>query len=310
MERVKHISPRAEQLVSEYLLGAVQAEYRDDWRKSLVALAIFLPLGLLFALVIPSLFFSSSTTGEGWSGWMELLGNVLPLLLIGSFLLLGSLAAIVVLAVTLWKGVRRVYVGEKGFISTHRHIDAATRWEGVREIRRRILFVKSKPNNVQQANVYSTYLIFPTEGKVCSLSNELGAMVESSVTAYLLPQAIEKYEAGQPLSFDWLALDQQGIHLTPAISSKEYTITSLEKLPGVSRTPKSLQGTSAESGELALPWSKLEMFWIDESSSTLVISQKDAHKHWAILPLNRISNVALCMAIVDHAQHDGICEVA
>jgi hypothetical protein len=310
MEVVKHISPQAERLLSEYQLGTVKAEYRDDWRKTAKGTTLFLSLGLLFIAIVIAILSSSSPAAGSWSQWSEQLGNMLPLLLFGGFFMLIGLAGLALQLITLWKGPRRVYVGDKGFISARRGIEVATRWEGVREIRRRILFMKGKSNNVMQVSIYSSYYISPIEGKVCSLSNELGAMVEESVTVCLLPHALEKYDAGQWLSFDWLALDQQGIHLTPNTFPKEYTIPSLEKLPGVTRTPKQLQGTAVKSGEQLLAWSKLEMLWIDESCNTLVISQKDGRRHWAILPLSQISNVAICMAVVDHTLHDNTREAA
>jgi len=310
MEAVKQIGSQAEQLVSEYHLGAVKAEYRDDWRKTVLVVALCLPVSLIvIALFLPALLFSSPASTGGWPQWLEQVGNMLPILMFGVCFLLIGLIGIAILAITLWKGARRVYIGEKGFISAHRRIEVAARWEAVREIRRRVIFVNSKSTNVQQTTLHSSYFVFPVEGRVCSFSNDLGTMVEKSVTACLLPQILEKYDAGQLLSFDWLALDQQGIHLTPDSFSKEYT-TALAKLPGVSRTPKKLQGTAIETGEQVLSWSKLELFWIDESHSTLIISRKATRRHWAILPLYRVSNAALCIALVDHALHDGAREVA
>lgn len=69
------------------------------------------------------------------------------------------------LAVALFRGQQRVYLGEKGFLSAHRHLEIIARWEEIREIRRHLLFSKSKTNNIQRVTFASTYTIVSTESK-------------------------------------------------------------------------------------------------------------------------------------------------
>ncbi|MEO6888144.1 MAG: DUF6585 family protein [Ktedonobacteraceae bacterium] len=298
MDAVTPISPRAEQLLNEYSLGSVRAEYKGHWLKTGLASVVLLPLGFLFLLlVLPTLLSPSFTTGDTWH-WLEQLGNLLPALIFGSCSFLLGLFCLIALVGVLWKGEQRVYLGEKGFISARRQVETAVRWEAVQEIRRQVFFAKSKTNGVRDVTSASVYTIIPDEEKQCSIPAEPGPEIEQAVTAYLFPRALESYQAGKTLSFGWLALDNQGLHLTPELASGTKP-TALTKLPGIARTSQKLQGLCVASSERFLPWEKLACYWIDETRSALVLSKKGERQHWAIVPLYQVANPTLCLALIE-----------
>jgi hypothetical protein len=91
MEAVKRVSTRAEQLSGVYQMGNVRAEYRDLLLWKGLAMAAFLPIGLVFLALIFSALIPPSSAPQG--DWLQRLGqdsNLLPLLpWCAGFLLLG-----------------------------------------------------------------------------------------------------------------------------------------------------------------------------------------------------------------------------
>ncbi|MDQ2905259.1 MAG: hypothetical protein M3Y81_17145 [Chloroflexota bacterium] len=307
MDAVKRISPRAEQLLSEYSLGSVRTEYKGHWlRRGQVAI-IFFPMGLLLLFMfvggVPNVLSPAFTAGSNWP-WLELLLGLVQLVFRLTFLILGScstllgIAFMILFAVMLWKGEQSVYLGDQGFISARRQVETAVRWEAVQEIRQRVFFAKSKTKGVYQVTSISTYTIIPAEGEKCYISAEPGPEIEQAATVCLLPRALENYQAGKTLSFGWLALDNQGLHLTPELASSR-KLTILKKLPAVARALPKLQGLCVASGERFLPWENLACYWIDEAGNALVLSKKGERQHWAIVPLEQVANPALCLTLID-----------
>ena len=194
----------------------------------------------------------------------------------------------------------RLYLGEKGFISVRRQIETVVRWEMSAEIRKQILFVKGKSENVPQITSICSYTITPTEGKACSFNAEPGSTIEEMVTASQLPRMLEDYAQGKTLAFGWLALDHKGLSLTPEQVPPGHP-TRLAKLPSVARTSQKLLGTCVTSGEHFLPWIQLTCYWVDQSRSTLILSKQSERKHWAIVPLYQIANPSLCLALIEQA---------
>lgn len=306
MDFAKRISPRAEQLISEYGLGHVRAEYRDNsLRGGLIATAL-LPVGLaMLAATLPTLLTPNWTSGD----WWQQMGNLSYFLFGGTCLSLFGFIGVFVLAMALWRGEKRFYLGDKGFIMVRREVETAARWEAVAEIHRHILFAKGKSENVQQVKSVCSYTIIPAEGKKCSVAAEPGPTIEEAVTACQLPRALESYASGKTLSFGWLTLDGEGLHIMSEARSTGDP-TALSKLPGVARISQKLHGTCVESGEHFLPWEQLSCYWIDESRSTLILSKQGERKHWAIVPLYRIVNPALCLDLIEHACYDEARETA
>lgn len=297
MDALKHPSPKAEQLLSDYGLGHVKAEYTDQMLKAGLLAFIFVPLGLLFlALVLPPLLSPSFLTS---GNWLENLGNLLPAVMWGSCFFLMGLLCIIFLIVVLIRGQQRVYLGEKGFISAHRHLETIARWEDVREIRRRVFFSRNKANQARRVTLISTYRIVPTESKPCTISADPGPAIEQAVTACQLPQVFENYAAGKMLSFGWLELNQEGLHLHPDAPAESEPTAQTKRASRISPSHK-LLGTCIESGERFLSWEQLACSWIDESRSTLVLSKKDVRQHWAIVPLYQVPNSELCLALIEH----------
>lgn len=306
MEAVKHISPRAEQLISAYDLGHVRGEYKENLLKTGLFLTVLLLVGLgMLALALPTLPAPKLTD---WNWWQQV-SNMLPLLMFGSCLSLLGAFGIIPLVITLWKGEKQLYLGDEGFVSVRRQVETVARWDAVAEIRRHMLFMKTKSENVQQIKSTCSYIVIPIEGKKCSIAAEPGPAIEEAVTTYLLPRELEDYASGKTLSFGWLALDSKGLHLTPEIVPTSGP-TALAKLPGVARTSQKLHGTCVESGERFLPWEQLTCYWIDESRSTLILSRRGERKHWAIVPLYQVANPALCLALIEHARYGDIREIA
>jgi hypothetical protein len=301
MEVVKHISSHAEQMISEYQLGHARAEYKENLLKTGLILIALLPVSILaLAIFLPALVSPSFTFSGDWLHTFEQWGNMLPALMWGSCFLLVGIIGTILFVITLWRGEKKIYLGEKGFIAVRRQVEVAARWETVQEIRSRILLTKGKSNARQQFSSYTHYTIVPAEGKRCSIVGDPGPTIEEAVTACLLPRAIENYEAEKSLSFGWLTLHKQGIYLT-LDQAAEQEAPALAKLPGVARTLQKVQGTSISSGEQVLAWAELALFWIDESSSTLIISKRNEREHWAIVPLHQVPNAALCQILVERA---------
>jgi hypothetical protein len=296
MEALKSISPYAEQLINEYGLGHIKGEYSEKSLQAGLKSAALLPIGLV--LLVLAVITLLPITLSDWS-WWQLVGKLFSLLLGGSFLSLIGIFGVIVLIITLWKGEKRLYLGEKGFILLRRRIEAVTRWEAVTEVHRHILFVKGKSKNVWQVKSVCKYTVIPAEGKKCSFADELGSTIEEAVTANQLPHMLENHANGQTLSFGWLALDNSGLHLRPEVVSAGNP-TALRNFPGISRTSQKLQGTCTESGERFLPWEQLSCYWIDESKSTFILSRRGERKHWAILPLYQITNPAISLALIEH----------
>jgi hypothetical protein len=304
MEAVKRVSTRAEQLSGVYQMGNVRAEYRDLLLWKGLVMAAFLPVGLVCLALIFSVIILSSSAPQG--DWLPRLGqdsNRLPLLLWGvGFLLLGLLGLVVVMG-RLWRGQPRIYLYERGVVYVRRRVAVAARWDEMQELRRHIFLVKNKVNNVQQATFASSYTVLTTGGKRYSMIEDPGPAIERAMTDSLWPAAVEDFETGKPLVLGWLTLDRQGIHLTPSRVVGDHAPVEAH-LPGIARTPQHLQGTGLTSDERFLPWNALELCWIDETRSTLVISRKGVRRHWAIVPLRQVSNVALCLALIEYTQHD------
>lgn len=172
--------------------------------------------------------------------------------------------------------------------------------EDVREIRLRLFFAKSKANQTQRVTLSSIYRIIPAEGKPCTISADPGPAIELAVTACQLPHALENYAAGNLLSFGWLELNLEGLHLRPGMPAGG-DLTTQTKRSGTFSSPHKLLGACIESGERFLAWEYLACAWIDESRSTLVLSKKGVRQHWAIVPLYQVPNSALCLALIEHA---------
>ena len=306
MEVVKHISPRAEQLISEYGLGHVRVEYSENILKRGLIFTALLPVGFaMLALTLPTLLAPALTDGN----WWQRMGNLSYFLMGGSCFSLLGVIGVIILVITFWKGEKRLYLGDKGFVLVRRQIETVVRWDAVAEIRKHILFVKGKSENVRQVKSICSYTVIPTEGKKCSFAAEPGPIIEEAVTAYQLPRVLENYASGKTLSFGWLALDSNRLHLTPEVVPASDP-TNMAKLPGVARTSQKLHGTSVESGEHFLPWEQLTCYWIDESRSTLILSRRGERKHWAIVPLHQIVNPALCLALIEHIYYGDTREIA
>jgi len=145
MEVVKRISPRAEQLISEYGLGYIRVEYSENVLKRGLIFIALLPVGfVMLALSLPTLLAPALTDGD----WWQRMGNLSYFLMGGSCLSLLGIPGICMLAITLWKGEKRLYLGDKGFVSARRQIETVVRWETVAEIHRHILFMKGKSEKV------------------------------------------------------------------------------------------------------------------------------------------------------------------
>jgi hypothetical protein len=145
MKAVKRVSPRAEQLSGVYQMGNVLAEYRDLLLWKGLAMAAFLPVGLVFLALIFSVLIPSSSAPQG--DWLQRLGqdsDLLPLLLWGvGFLLLGLLGLVVVMG-KLWRGQPRIYLYERGVVYVRRRVAVAARWDEMQELRRHIFLMKKQ----------------------------------------------------------------------------------------------------------------------------------------------------------------------
>lgn len=300
MDAVKGTSPRAEHLISEYDLGRVRAEYKGSILKNMVPLSICVPFGLMIYLLVLSPLFSFPHIDESW---FEVLRESAFLLFLGGLFLLVGIIGVIAFIMMLWQGEQRVYLGEKGFISAHRRPETVARWEDVQEINQRIFSMQRSVNGSLKITTSHAYIITPTEGKKISISADPGPAIEQAVTTHLLPRTLTNYAAGKMLSFGCLRLDRKGLHLTSEVPVRN-NAALWEKLlerAQILRNPPSI-GTA--SGERFLPWEDLACYWIDESRCTLVLSKVGERRHWAILPLSHVPNVALCLAVIKYVLYE------
>lgn len=314
MEVVEPVNPKAYQIADEYQLGTVQSEYRDNTHLGWLSVMLLLFLGILFLYLAylnlqPS---SPDTTGD-LPTWFNSLGHDLQafaFILLGTLLLIGGMAGIYTRIKDLVQGEMHVYVCSKGFIIARKRITEVVRWEDIEKIQKR--FVYSKPHKHKKQGVLDrlpivSYTIHTKSDTGHTFLEEPGVIIEDGLTAYLLPQALTIYQAEKPLKFDWLTLTIQGIQLntTPTEETRHikrswrwYPIR--ERIVAWLDRKQALGGTCTTTGEQFLPWSKLTMLWIDESTNTLIICRRNEGQHWAIVPLNHVTNVELCLALIKY----------
>lgn len=123
MQIVEQISPRAEQLISEYNLGQVQAEYKEANLKTGWIMSMF----VLIALFCFIMLFQAGDLAQFWI-FMALFLSVG-----GCFALIGALG-ITLVVIALWKGEQHIYLGDKGFISARFQIERVMHWEAIKVI--------------------------------------------------------------------------------------------------------------------------------------------------------------------------------
>jgi hypothetical protein len=318
MEVVEPINSKAYQIADECQLGAAQSEYRDDTQIGWWVVTLFLFLGVLFLYIAylglqPA---SSASTGDvpDWLNFLEHSIQALSLILFGTLMLIGGLVSIYLRIKDFVQGAMHVYVCSQGFIIARKRVIEIVRWENIEKIQRR--FVYSPPGKNKKAGTLdklpaASYAIQTKSDTGHAFPEEPGASIEHHMTVYLLPQTIAAYQAEKPLNFGWLTLTAQGIQLdTTPLEELRHSKRSGEwysiwkRIVAWLERRQALSGTSTKTGELFTPWSKLKMLWIDESKSTLIICRKNEQQHWAIIPLSRVTNVALCMALIQYIQKE------
>jgi len=305
---VKRIDPRAAQLSNDYNLGNVLTEYIDRLFWIGLALLAFLPLGLIFlAIALPLLF---SSQGD-WLYRLEQAGNLFPVLMWGVGFLLLSIVGLAIIVVKLWRGQKRVYLFENGVAYTRRKVETVAHWNEIQEVHRHIFFVKNKVNNVRQVSFATSYTIVTSAGSRYSVLEDPGPAIESAVSDTLWPAALADFTAGKPVTFGPITLNRQGIQLVPTGVVGDHR-PALATLPAIAKTLPRVQGTSmlSTSDERILRWEELELCWVDETRSALVISKQGERGQWAIVPLQQVSNAALCLALVEYVQYDEIRQPA
>ena len=311
MEAVEPISPRALQLGAEYDLGAVRAEYRDgriQWR----ILLLFLVIGPLFSyLAWEALFYYPYYGPQDALDWFQYLANkfqvivsILPLLLID----IGILIGLVFLLLRLFYGEKYVYVCQKGYVVVQRRKVKAIYWENIKQITQRIFYSSPARNNRRSGTLHEPpkchYVILLNHGKHERFSGPLGELVEREVTAYRLPGMIAAYQDGKKLVFGKISINAEGIYVSSNVPDKTRSTSEVVLRPLEYRLP-SLK-TTALSAERLLSWNDLEMPWIDETKSTLVISQKNGREHWAMLSLTNIPDVKLYLALITFVLYENV----
>lgn len=272
MQRTKQISPRAEQLVSEYGFGQVRAEYRENSLLGGFLLGGSLVVGLIILI----------------GAWPSVSGQLIGLAFlwscVGCFFLVG-IAGIMTVIQVLQKGERYLYIGDQGYISVRRQVEKAVHWDAVEGIQRRVKFNINTAKNVPYVNITRTYTVLSAEDHTANMiDDEPGLMIEQAVTEHAFPRVCADYEAGKMLSFGWLVLNQEGLTFSSQLSERELT---------------KIQGIWSRSGERFISWRDLACAWIDESKSTLIVSNRGTRLHWAIFPLYHVANSALCLALIE-----------
>lgn len=327
MEALETLSPRAQQLAAEYQFGEPQTEYRDNnqigWKLTILLLLIGIVLLCVAFLSWHSLSAPPSPDdGPAWLNALEKITQSLALTFFGLIAFIGGLAGMGALIQRLVKGEKRVCICTKGFIVNWRRTAKAMRWEDIKEVQEHIIY--SQPNSKKKKAgtpdglPAPLYTIQPKIGKALTFSREPGNTIEHEIANSRLPHYIEQYRAGKELSFGWLTLDTQGLCLNATSSKaqqqpeqkvKEKNLVLRLALAQLDRK-QTVSGMWATTNEQVLPWSKLALLWIDESKNTLIISRKNQQKHWAMVPLNRVANVALFIALVEHVMNNKEHEIA
>jgi hypothetical protein len=320
MKIVEPINSKAYQITDECQLGVVQSEYRDDIQPSWWFIPLFLFLGVLLLYIAYLGLQPTSPASPGdmpdWFNFLVHRVQALSLILFGTLMLIGGLASIYFRIKNLVQGTMHIYVCSQGFIVARKRVTDVVHWEDIEKIQQR--FVYSQPGKNKKPGVLdglptASYTIQTKNNTGYTFPEEPGAIIEHKMTAYLLPQTIATYQAEKPLNFGWLTLAAQGIQLNTMSLEEPHHIqrpgewySIWKRIVAWLERNQTLSGTSTTTDEMFLPWSKIKMLWIDESKNTLIICRKHERQHWAIVPLSRVTNVELYLALIKYTQLDAI----
>jgi hypothetical protein len=320
MEAIEPLSSRAYQLADEYQLGTVRAEYHDNNQLSWSYLVLFLLVGatLLFGGFFVLRSSSINFTDPDRLGFFV---QISMAMLFGLIILLLGLRSSLYRLKTSLQGELHFYVCTKGFVTARTHMTEVVHWEDIEAFQRHILYSphigKKRKQDTLDDLPMSCYLVQTDNNKNHLFQREPGEAIEQELATYLLPQFIAKFHKNMRLDFGWLVLNTKGIQLNTTFAEEPHHARNfVNKNPGLMLTLAQFNrkqvsgGSSVTTGKLFLPWNELEMMWIDESKSTLIISQKNERKHWAVLPLNRIKNVVICLALVRRIIENKTYEIA
>lgn len=280
--RAHHIRRSVIPLVAQ--LGTLQDVYEVPmpalWLRALG------PLCILFGLLILGVFWREYTLLFSW--WPRV--QVYILLAVSAIWLLVGL---VLTAMLNFSSRSRILVCTRGLISIQRKT-LVVEWRDIQQFWKHIRIQ-------DRTKVKRTYTIRTVDGKTLVFDHDipdvarLGHGIERRVTRFLLPQLLDAYYAGQRISFERIALHQDGVSIT-----RERLQQEKQARRGKNRRHKT------EGQQEILPWHDIQHISVDDTS--LSIYKKGQYWDWFTLPINAIPNANVLKGMVDtieYEQHDG-----
>lgn len=213
---------------------------------------------LLVGVLLTGLFAALSTTlFNGWPLWQSALVFSLGPLWMG--------AGIWLLLTSFLKPRASVLLYDQGLILVERK-RKFIRWDEITKLWKEVHIEDKAP-------IYRSYTLQRADHTRLRFNDELqhieqlGHIVEEQVTHYLLPHALYAYQAAQPVTFDALTLQTQGI-------------TVKEQL---------------------LPWQQVAHITIHDLAMS--IYQHGEHQPWATLSSTTISNLCVLKPLIDYVRN-------
>lgn len=192
------LPPEAAQLAAMHQLGAPQSEYKV--RVTIWAMLVWVVGGAFLTVVFLGAALSADTSGA------------LIVFLFAALLCLGG-ALYVLLSPLIYRSWR-VYVCADGFLSRRGEKIEAFRWDQIEAMWQAV--TRHRTNGIYTGTTHK-YTVRRKDGVQVIFNDrfgkveELGNTLSRQITNYLLPQAINAYNAGSTLTFGPLSISLQGV---------------------------------------------------------------------------------------------------
>ncbi len=255
MEQPMHIlqppqlSPEAELLATTYQLGMPQNEYKV--RITVWAMIVWLVVGVVLGVVFLGVAFTAGTPGA-----------LVLFVLLGLFFF--GLALYMIFIPILCRSWR-VYICTEGFVLKRGTIEAF-RWDQVEAMWQAV--TRHRTNGIYTGTTHK-YTVRGKDGRQVIINDrfgnieDLGNTLSHQITAALMPEVLNAYNAGNTITFGPLSISQQGI----------------------------------SNGREALPWSQITGIGVNRGVVT--VRKEDKWLNWSTTIVSRIPNVFVFIALVN-----------
>ncbi|MBO0797073.1 MAG: hypothetical protein J2P36_39850, partial [Ktedonobacteraceae bacterium] len=198
-----------QQLAASYDLGAFRAEYKPSTILKMVVFSI--ALFFILGIITPVIGIFSDVPGRAFPVFSSFL--VLPLLLF----LIVPIVFIGLLIATFRNRKLRVFVHEQGLVYLGKHETRVIRWDQIAFVWHQVTASTTSSNGTTSTTYHHKYMLQCQDGSTVELKEtfsklkELGKTIEWESARYQIPAAQNAFNAGQPVAFGELYVDQQGI---------------------------------------------------------------------------------------------------